>query len=339
MITLNWFYLNDETAYENLDFKKIRAGWFLKLPKTIDFSVDYLRAGLPEDAYARAHIIRSGRRYASVHVEGWQNSKEKLFAYATGHFVLPQATFGMTQLKLNVTSASLTHRRVLKIALPIVLSNATVPILGAVDVGVVGQLGAAAPIGAVGLGAIILTTIFWMFGFLRMGTVGLVGQAAGSGCDDQATEWLTRALLVAAAGGISIIIMQWPVFWLAFQLVTASKEVETLARNYVSIPGLGSTCCHSDLCFDRLVDCNGANGRCVLDSTDYESTEYFFGFFICSWMGWGVPGVAIATVIAEVSGAALALWLCRNAFLGPAWRNWASIFNRHKLTKMTVITP
>jgi acyl-coenzyme A thioesterase PaaI-like protein len=90
MITLNWFNLNDETAYENLDFEKIRAGWFLKLPETIDFSVDYLRAGLPEDAYARAHIIRSGRRYASVHVEGWQNSKEKLFAYATGHFVLPQ---------------------------------------------------------------------------------------------------------------------------------------------------------------------------------------------------------------------------------------------------------
>ncbi len=69
--------------------------------------------------------------------------------------------------------AEITHRRVLKIALPIVLSNATVPILGAVDVGVVGQMGEAAPIGAVGLGAIILSSIYWIFGFLRMGPWGL----------------------------------------------------------------------------------------------------------------------------------------------------------------------
>ena len=74
----------------------------------------------------------------------------------------------------------LSHGRVLKIAIPIVISNATVPILGAVDTGVVGQLGEAAPIGAVGLGAIILTSVYWMFGFLRMGTVGLTSQALGA---------------------------------------------------------------------------------------------------------------------------------------------------------------
>ena len=243
----------------------------------------------------------------------------------------------MTQLKLNVTSASLTHRRVLKIALPIVLSNATVPILGAVDVGVVGQLGAAAPIGAVGLGAIILTTIFWMFGFLRMGTVGLVGQAAGSGCDDQATEWLTRALLVAAAGGISIIIMQWPVFWLAFQLVTASKEVETLARNYVSIRVWAAPAAIAIYALTGWLIAMERTGDVFWIQLIMNLLNIFLDFLFVLGMGWGVPGVAIATVIAEVSGAALALWLCRNAFLGPAWRNWASIFNRHKLTKMMVL--
>ena len=61
-----------------------------------------------------------------------------------------------------------THRRVLNIAIPIVVSNATVPILGAVDTGVVGQLGLAAPIGAVGIGAIILSALYWVFGFLRV---------------------------------------------------------------------------------------------------------------------------------------------------------------------------
>jgi len=62
----------------------------LRLPKTIDFTVDYLRSGLPRDAYARARINRSGRRYASVHVEAWQDNRTRLFAQATGHFLMPQ---------------------------------------------------------------------------------------------------------------------------------------------------------------------------------------------------------------------------------------------------------
>lgn len=59
------------------------------MPKTIDLTVDYLRSGLPRDAYARARVIRSGRRYASVHVEGWQDNRTRLFAQATGHFLMP----------------------------------------------------------------------------------------------------------------------------------------------------------------------------------------------------------------------------------------------------------
>lgn len=61
-----------------------------RMPKTIDFTVDYLRSGLPRDAYARARVNRSGRRYASVHVEGWQDNRQRLFAQATGHFLMPQ---------------------------------------------------------------------------------------------------------------------------------------------------------------------------------------------------------------------------------------------------------
>lgn len=81
----------------------------------------------------------------------------------------------------NTPTEQLTHKRVLAIAVPVVLSNATVPILGAVDTGVVGQMGLAAPIGAVGIGAIILSAFYWVFGFLRMGTVGLTAQAEGRG--------------------------------------------------------------------------------------------------------------------------------------------------------------
>lgn len=68
---------------------EIEAGQFPKLPKVIDFTIDYLRTGLPRDAYARARINRSGRRYASVHVEAWQDNRTRLFAQATGHFLMP----------------------------------------------------------------------------------------------------------------------------------------------------------------------------------------------------------------------------------------------------------
>jgi acyl-coenzyme A thioesterase PaaI-like protein len=68
----------------------IERGEFPAMPKTIDFTVDYLRTGLPRDAYARARVNRSGRRYASVHVEAWQDNKTKIFAQATGHFLMPE---------------------------------------------------------------------------------------------------------------------------------------------------------------------------------------------------------------------------------------------------------
>ena len=62
----------------------------IKLPKTVDFTVDYLRSGLPRDAYARARVNRSGRRFASVHVEAWQDNRTRLFAQGTGHFLMPE---------------------------------------------------------------------------------------------------------------------------------------------------------------------------------------------------------------------------------------------------------
>ncbi len=90
MITLSWSYLWEDIENGNLDFDPVEGMRLPRLPKTVDFSVDYLRSGLPRDAYARAHVNRSGRRYASVHVEGWQDKRTKLFAQATGHFVMPQ---------------------------------------------------------------------------------------------------------------------------------------------------------------------------------------------------------------------------------------------------------
>ncbi len=88
IIELAWAGLWDEIETDKPDPATL-ATQTIRLPKTIDFTVDYLRSGLPRDAYARARINRSGRRYASVHVEAWQDNRARLFATGTGHFLMP----------------------------------------------------------------------------------------------------------------------------------------------------------------------------------------------------------------------------------------------------------
>ncbi|MDR9393277.1 PaaI family thioesterase [Roseovarius sp. SYSU LYC5161] len=90
IIGLSWSMLWDEVESGELSVVELESGNLPRLPKTIDFTVDYLRTGLPRDAYARAQIARSGRRYASVHVEAWQDNRARPFAQATGHFLMPR---------------------------------------------------------------------------------------------------------------------------------------------------------------------------------------------------------------------------------------------------------
>ena len=230
-----------------------------------------------------------------------------------------------------------THARVLKVALPIVLSNATVPILGAVDTAVVGQMGLAAPIGAVGLGAVILTAIYWIFGFLRMGTTGLTAQAQGAGQQGEVAAMLTRALMIGAAAGLAVIALQVPVFWGAFLLAPASAEVESLARDYMQI---------RVFCAPAAIAIYGVTGwlialertRAVLGLQIWmNGVNILLDLWFVLGLGWGVEGVAIATFLAEWSGLALGLWLCRAAFALPAWRDWARIFDRPALTRMMAV--
>ena len=90
IIGLSWSSLWDDIESGAFDADKLVEGQLPRLPKTIDFTVDYLRSGLPRDAYARAHVTRSGRRYASVHVEAWQDKRSRPIAQAMGHFLMPK---------------------------------------------------------------------------------------------------------------------------------------------------------------------------------------------------------------------------------------------------------
>lgn len=90
IITLSWAGLLPAIDTGEIDPARVAQGDLPRLPKTIDFTVNYLRTGLPRDAYSRAIVSRSGRRYATVRVEAWQDQRNKPFAQAAGHFLMPR---------------------------------------------------------------------------------------------------------------------------------------------------------------------------------------------------------------------------------------------------------
>lgn len=231
----------------------------------------------------------------------------------------------------------ITHARVLKIAVPIMLSMVTVPILGAVDTGVVGQIPAPEPIAAVGVGAVILSAIYWIFGFLRMGTTGLTSQAAGAGDTGEVAALLTRALMIAAAGGAAIVVLQYPLFALSFWASPASPEVEALARGYMQIRVWSAPAAIAVFGINGWLIAQ-ERGRAVLALLLWmNGVNIGLDLLFVLGFGWGVNGVALATFLAEWSGLGMGLWLCRAAFRVPAWRDWPRVFDRERLRNMALV--
>lgn len=233
--------------------------------------------------------------------------------------------------------SQITHRRVLSISIPIVVANATVPILGAVDTAVVGQMGEAAPIGGVGIGAIILSAIYWIFGFLRMGTTGLTSQAHGAGDDGEVAAMLTRAMMIGLTGGMAIIVLQTPIFHGSFLLSPASAEVEGLAREYMTIRVWSAPAVIALYGVTGWLIAQERTRAVLLLQVVMNGTNIVLDLWFVLGLGWGVAGVAWATFIAEWSGLVLGLWICRGVFSTSAWRDKARILNRQRLQLMLAV--
>ena len=228
----------------------------------------------------------------------------------------------------------ITHRRVLSIALPIVISNATVPILGAVDTGVIGQLGGAAPIGAVGIGAIILGALYWIFGFLRMGTVGLTSQALGGGDAQEVRALFFRSIGIGVLAGMAFITFQIPIFAGAFWIAPASAEVEGLARAYMSIRVWSAPAAIAIYGLSGWLIAQERTRAVLMVQLFMNMTNIILDFWFVLGLGLGVEGVAVATLIAEWGGLGLGLYLCRQVFRGLALSLWQQIVNRRRLIHM-----
>ena len=138
-------------------------------------------------------------------------------------------------LDLNPSSQSTSYRMIVGRAWPIIVANSAGPLLGLTDTAVIGRTGSVASLGAIALGSLIFSFVYWTFGFLRMSTTGFVAQANGSGDEVEVRSALGRATLMGLVIGLGLIALQVPIFRLALALIDGSAAVETTAATYLGI--------------------------------------------------------------------------------------------------------
>lgn len=212
------------------------------------------------------------------------------------------------------------HRRVLTLAFPIVLANLTQPILGAVDTAVAGHLGSTADLGGVALGGLFFNFVFWGFGFLRMGTTGLVAQAFGARDDAALRVNVVRALLLAFAIGAVVLIVQSPLIHYALALIGGSDEVQRNARTYcVARIGSAPFALANYVVLGYLLGTQRV--RIALAAQVFINVANVIAVLLYVYgLGWGIAGIGAATATADTLGfvfGAAVLWHQRPRGLPP----------------------
>ena len=203
-----------------------------------------------------------------------------------------------------------TDREILHIALPSIVSNITVPLLGLVDVAITGHLGSAAYIGAIALGGMLFNVVYWIFGFLRMGTSGLTAQALGAGKREETIEWLLRSQTIGMGIAVALLLLQVPIRELALLVMQPTEEVRAFTVTYFNICIWGAPATLG------LFGLNGwfigmQNSRVPMAIAITQNVVNILAS-LCFVFGLGmkVEGVALGTLIAQWCGFLMGLFLC-----------------------------
>ena len=231
------------------------------------------------------------------------------------------------------------YLRVWTIAWPIILANSAVPLLGLVDTAVIGHTGGVVDLGAIALGALIFNFVYWSFGFLRMGTTGFTAQADGAGDEAEVRATLGRALVLAAGIGLGLILLQWPIAWFALKLLGASAEVEETTRSYILIRIWGAPASLALFSLMGVFIGLGHSGKLLKVQLLLNSLNMMFDIGFAGVLGWGVPGIALGTALAEWIALGYAAYLAyrllqaRRNKQDEAFWPWGRIVNGEKLRR------
>jgi MATE family multidrug resistance protein len=235
-------------------------------------------------------------------------------------------------------STPVTHRGVLAIAVPIMLSNVTEPMIGVVNSAVIGQLPGAYYIGAIAVGALIFNFIYWGFGFLRLGTGGLSAQATGSGDAEELVAVLMRALIIAGIAGIAIILLSPLIGRLAFGLLDGSAEVEGQAAAYFYIRVFSAPFALTSFCLIGWFVGQGRARTAFIIQLYLNLTNMALSVLFVLGLGMTSDGVALAALIAEVTAALVGLVIAyrRLREMGARFDSFR-VFDRAKLIRTLAI--
>ncbi len=209
------------------------------------------------------------------------------------------------------------HRTYLALAIPLTISTVTTPLLGAVDTAVVGHLPDPAYIGGVAIGTVIFNTLYWLFGFLRIGTSGFAAQANGANDHLLGTLALIRPLIIAVAVGIGFFLFQKPIEYIALQLLNPAEDVSALASDYfgIRIWGVPFTLINYVI-MGWLIGMSRIK-IAVLIQVFMNLLNIGLDVLFVFGFGWGVSGVAAATLLAEATGCLIGIWI---VWRGTAYR-------------------
>ena len=225
----------------------------------------------------------------------------------------------------------------LALALPMILSNITVPLLGMVDTAVIGHLPHAYYLGGSTVGAVVITFIVWLSGFLRMSTTGLAAQAYGQNSAKQSQLVLLRGIAVALVIGITVVIFQSPYISSGLYLAGGSEQVQFYAREYSEVRVYGVPAAIANVVIlGWLLGNNRAKAvMWILIITNVVNLALDLLFVL--GFDWQVKGVALATLIAEYTGfiIGLAIIYLAESRNNKKWRivTWLDVFNRQALIK------
>jgi MATE family multidrug resistance protein len=206
------------------------------------------------------------------------------------------------------------NRKILTLALPNIVTNISIPLLGMVDLGLMGHLSSQVYIGAIALGGMVFNFIFWGFGFLRMGSSGFTAQAYGGRDLDQATQVLVRSLFIALLGSLLLILLQEPIALLSFALIGGSKEVETLAREYFYIRIYAAPATIGLYAFmGWFIGMQNARIPMIL-AVSVNLLNIAFSLLFIKVFGMSSDGIALANVMSQTSGILLAIYFFRKYY-------------------------
>ena len=202
---------------------------------------------------------------------------------------------------------AISHKAVIRLALPMTLAHMSTPLLGFADATVIGRLGQPALLGAIAASAVIFDFLFWGFGFLRQGTAGMTAQAVGAGDEEEQRATLVRASLLAIALGIALIALQRPIAAIAFVALDATPAVTEAARGYFDIRIWSAPFALLNYVVLGAVIGRGRTDVGLVLQVAINVTNIALNVALVMGLGLGVKGSAAGTVSAEVLGTALGL--------------------------------